>query len=197
VFNIKDEMKRSKAQIKQLSLLKAMRRYKALGFAYKMSPMINTLIKEGLSQRAIAEKLTLDKIQTASEWIPNKQGSPAHSKNVWTQTQVSRLIKDAEQVKHKMRWYYIKAHQADKKLLSESHPNFMESLSRSWKLGGHTRKTPIEHYQDKMNEFRCDQMEKVGEFYSSDTNIAEEYRRFTKRRSYHKAKLAYTKTLQN
>lgn len=181
-------MSRSKAQIKQLSLLKAMRRYKSLGFAYKMAPMINTLIKEGLSQRAIAKKLTTDKAQTASEWIPKKQGAPVSSENAWSQTQVARLIRDVKKVKLKMRWYYIKAHQADKKLLPETDPNFQESLLGSWKLKGHKRKAPIEHYQDKMDDFRRDQMEKAGEWYYSDTNIAEEYRKFTKRRSYHKAK---------
>lgn len=190
-------MKRSKAQIKQLSLLKAMRRYKALGFAYKMAPLINTFIKEGLSQRAIAEKLTLHKVQTASEWVPKKQGAPLNSMKTWSQTQVARVIRDVETVKNKIKWYYIKAHQSDKKLLPESHPNFMESLSGNWKLRGHTRKSPIEKYQSEMNFFRDEQMEKAGEPFYLTSNIAEEYRKFTKRRSYHKAKQAHTKTPQN
>lgn len=182
--------RRSKAQIKQLSLLKAMRKYKALGFAYKMAPIVNPMVTEGLSQRAIAERLTLDGLQTASEWEPKKRGVPL-SKNAWSQTQVARLLKDIEQVKHKMKWYYIKAHQANQILLPETHPKFRESLDRHWKLNGHKRKSPLEYYQDKMNSFRFEQMHKAGEcdFMTTEV-IAEEYRKFTKRKYYHKAKKA-------
>lgn len=183
-------MKRSKAQIKQLSLLKAMRRYKALGFAYKMAPMINLMLKDGLSQRAIAKKLTIEKVQTASEWIPHKRGASASSNNSWTQTQVCRLIEDIKAVKAKMEWFYTHAHKYNiNKFYGVHDPSAHRYTGKYYKLVKHPRKSALEYYQQEMNTFRLNQLYKAGETDGMNVkDIQEAYRRFTKRRSYHKAK---------
>ena len=182
--------KRSKAQIKQLSLLKAMRRYKALGFAYKMAPIVNPMITEGLSQRAIAVLLTAKGIVTASEWVSNKSIKEGACKNIWSQTQVARLLNDMEQVKNKMKWYYVKAHQYNSSLFSGGKdPLANRYTGKFYKLVKHQRKTPIDYYRDKMNDFRFQQMSNSGYCdFMVRSEIAEEYTRFTKRKSYHKAK---------
>lgn len=189
-----NQPKRSKAQIKQLSLLKAMKRYRALGFAYKMAPKVKVMLSAGLSQREIAKRFTLSRVLTPSEQNKGKHLRPPKSNSVWTQTQVSRLIKDIETVKNKMKWYYIKAFQynrigGDVEFEGEFDPD----TGKYWKLIGHNRKSALEYYRDKMREIRINQIFTTGDYddviFSTNKEVADTYRKLTKLRSYRKAKL--------
>lgn len=178
-------------QKRQRALVAAHRRYQALGFAYKIGPIVKPMLLNGMSQRQIAEELTRLQVPTASEWNHESRGRQPAGKNRWNQTQVSRLLKNMGAVAKKMKWYYVHAH---REVLygpleeAQWHPSTNEPTS--YKLMAHRRKKPREYYQSKATEYRRCEMDKAGYHYSTeDAELFQlQWRRFVNLRSYHRRK---------
>lgn len=184
-------------QKRQRALIAAHRRYKALGFAYKVGPIVKPMLLEGMSQRQIADELTRLKVPTASEWNHESKGSQPNGKKGWNQTQVARLLKNMGEVAKKMKWYYVHAHREVRDDWSSGDPRRWEmhpatGEPTSYKLRKHTRKTPGEYYRGKAWSYRLSEMDKSGYGFSLEDpqGIDLQWRRFVNLRSYHRRKKA-------
>ena len=191
VFTKASTMASTLYQRKQKALIAAHRRYKSLGHAYRVGPVVKPMLISGLSQRQIAAELTRLRVPTPAEWNHESRSMQKNGTKAWNQTQVSRLLKALGEVTRKMRWYYIHAHRELKGgIWDGSGGVFMSPTTgeqTTYKLLKHKRKTPGEHYQAEAWKFRVEEMEQAGYQYDPE-DMGKSWKRFRALQSYHRRK---------